>query len=407
MKSTTLFARVKPFVILGAIAATTALVIPSGHVAAQSTSASIMLEEITVTARRREENLQDMPLSISAYTDEQMQVQGIYSIDDITPFVPNVVLTSHGRANNNRIVIRGIGGGFPDPVEVFGSGMYIDGHYIPNSIGGYMSTLDIERIELLRGPQGTLFGKNVTGGAVNIISTKPGPDFDSSVLVRATDDGQLDLRGMLNVPFSDTVFGRFTVAREEFDGYYFNQNLGIDSGATENTSGRAALRIQPNEEWLIDVSAYISRKRDDNNGGQCIGYGEKGDAPQWGGGAGNLERRLYTGAEADFVALCEADMAAGDFVNSSDKYTFSDVDEEGAQLGIDWNSAGAGGWDNIGVKAKAAYRTFDYVYFADRDYVSWPVDGIGTAGAGTNSETYSFELLFEGKSMRISGSPWA
>ncbi len=192
MKSITNIARISSFALLGVVIGTATLIISSGQVAAQSASASVMLEEVTVTARRREERLMDMPLSISAFTDEQMQVQGIYSIDDVTQFVPNVTLTSHGRANNNRIIIRGIGGGFPDPVEVFGSGMYIDGHYIPNSIGGYMSTLDIERIELLRGPQGTLFGKNVTGGAVNIISAKPSQDFDSSVLVRATDDGQLD-----------------------------------------------------------------------------------------------------------------------------------------------------------------------------------------------------------------------
>lgn len=130
-------------------------------------NARTALEEILVTSRRREENLLDTPQSISAMTAEQMQVQGIHTIDDVTQYVPNVTLTSHGRANNTRIIIRGIGGGFPDPVFPFGAGMYIDGHYIPGSTGGYMSTVDIERVELLRGPQGTLFGKNVTGGAVN------------------------------------------------------------------------------------------------------------------------------------------------------------------------------------------------------------------------------------------------
>ena len=116
------------------------------------------------------------------------------------------------RQNNTRVVIRGIGGGHPDPVFVFGSGMYIDGHYIPNSLGGYMSTMDIERVELLRGPQGTLFGKNVTGGAVNIITAKPGPEFQSSLTLRAAEDGQQDFRGMINVPFNDNFFGRFSVA---------------------------------------------------------------------------------------------------------------------------------------------------------------------------------------------------
>ena len=184
------------------------------------------MDEITVSARRRTERLLDQPMSISAMTAEQMEVLGIVRVDEVSRYVPNVVLTTDDRANNTRVVIRGIGGGFPDPVFVFGSGMYIDGHYVPTSLGGYMSTVDIERIELLRGPQGTLFGKNVTGGLVNIISTKPQPEFDSSVLVRLAEDGQEDIRGMINVPFSDTVYGRFSAAS---DGFVWPVALGSSS----------------------------------------------------------------------------------------------------------------------------------------------------------------------------------
>jgi len=311
----------------------------------RSASAEALLDEITVTSRRHEERLLDQPMSIAAITSEQMQVQGIYSIDQASKFVPNVTLTNDDRANNTRVVIRGIGGGFPDPVFVFGSGMYIDGHYVPTSMGGYMSTVDIERIELLRGPQGTLFGKNVTGGLVNIISTKPQPEFDSSLTVRLAEDGEQAIRAMVNVPFSDTVFGRFSVASEEFDGYYYNQNLNIDSGFKDSKSARAAIRIQPNDNWTVDATLAISRKEDDNLGGQCQNTAR--DAPQWGGGTGNLERRLYTGAREDLWAICDADVAAGDFVHSSDKITYSDVDEEIFTLGVEWDSDGAvGGLDN-------------------------------------------------------------
>jgi len=275
----------------------------------QSASAEAMLDEITVSARRREERLLDQPMSIAAMTSEQMQVQGVYNIEQASKFVPNVTLTTDDRANNTRVVIRGIGGGFPDPVFVFGSGMYIDGHYIPTSLGGYMSTVDIERIELLRGPQGTLFGKNATGGLVNIISRKPQPEFDSSVVVRLAEHGQQDVRLMVNVPFSDTVFARFSAASEQFDGYYHNQNLNSDSGARDTKSFRAAVRFEPNANWTVDVSGAVSRKEDDNLGGQCQNTAR--DAPQWGGGAGNLERRLYVGAREDFFAICDADVAAG------------------------------------------------------------------------------------------------
>ena len=383
--------------LLGAV-----LLFSSGQVVAQegaadqrSDSAEALLEEIIVTARRREERLLDLPVSISAISAEAMQVQGIYSVDDLSKYVPNVTLGTSNRANNTRVIIRGIGGGFPDPVFVFGAGMYIDGHYIPTSLGGYMSTLDIDRIELLRGPQGTLFGKNVVGGLVNIITTKPQAEFDSSIVLRLGEDGEQAIRGMLNIPFSDTVYGRFSVASEEFDGYYRNRNLGIDSGSTDTKAVRAAFRFVPNENWTFDAAVGVSKKEDDNKGGQCQNI--IGDAPQWGGGAGNLERRLFVGAEQAMFDLCAADVAAGDFVNSSDKFTFSDVDTQTVHLGAEWDSDGpVGALDNVTVSARASYRYMEYLYFADRDYMEWPVDGIGTFGPkGQNNETYGFELLFE------------
>jgi len=386
--------RLTQVVCIGGAIAGVALLLTTSQAFAQAgsqqkkSSADTLLEEIVVTARRREERLLDQPLSIAAFTAEQMQVQGIYSIDQVGDHVPNVTLTTAERANNTRVIIRGIGGGFPDPVFVFGSGMYIDGHYIPNSLGGYMSTVDIERVEILRGPQGTLFGKNVIGGLVNIITTPPKSEFDSSLIVRAAEDNELSVRGMVNVPISDTFYARLSAAYETFDGYYYNRFLNIDSGGTQNTSGRAAFRWQPSEDWTFDAVAMISRKRDDNAGGQCLGD-PNGDAPLWGGGTGNLERRLYTGAQADFLAICASDVAAGDFVNSSGKYTFSDVDEDIYQLSADWTVN-----DRMDMSLKASYRNMEYRYVGDRDYTWWPVDDIGTWGPkGQHNETYGFEYL--------------
>ena len=255
---------------------------------AQSASAQALLEEVVVTARRREESLQDLPLSIAALSADAMQAQGIMSIDQVGDFVPNVTLKSSERKNNTRIYIRGIGGGHPDPVFVFGSGMYIDGHYIPNSLGGYMSTMDIERVELLRGPQGTLFGKNVTGGAVNIVSAKPGPDFDASVTLRTAEQGDNDLRAMVNVPLAENLFLRLGLASETFDGYYYNRHLGKTVGAEDMKSFSAALRATPGD-WTLDLSTHLIRKRDDNAPGQCNRFD---DSRGWGGyaGIGNLER---------------------------------------------------------------------------------------------------------------------
>ena len=113
---------------LSFVLASTLLIAPGQILAQQGSSASLLMEEILVTSRRREERLLDQPMSIAAMTGEQMQVQGILSIDDMSDYVPNLTLTSSNRANQNRVIIRGIGGGHPDPVFEFGSGMYVDGH---------------------------------------------------------------------------------------------------------------------------------------------------------------------------------------------------------------------------------------------------------------------------------------
>ena len=163
-----------------------ALLFSSGPVAAQGTSASAeaMLEEIVVTARRREETLADLPLSVAAITADAMQAQGVYDIMDITNFVPNVNFTHTSRRAITALYIRGIGNSSPIPLRATGAGVYIDGHYLPNTVGQMLNTVDIERIEVMRGPQGTLFGKNTTGGAINVVSAKPGPEFESSILTR-------------------------------------------------------------------------------------------------------------------------------------------------------------------------------------------------------------------------------
>jgi|GEM_PF-1323678 len=253
---------------------TSALLLTSGQVAAQgqSASAAAMLEEIVVTARRREENLQELPLSIQAITSQAMEAQGIYNMQQITDFVPNVVLQEDQRKNDTRLFIRGIGGGFSNPAQVFGVGMYVDGHYLAGSLGAFMSTLDVERVEILRGPQGTLFGKNTTGGAISIISAKPGPDFDSYVTLRVADFGQQDLRVMINAPISDNLFFRGNFASEQSDGYYFNRFLGTDTGGTDQQSLGLAFRWEVNDNWTIDARLATAEDRDDNQGGQCRAY---------------------------------------------------------------------------------------------------------------------------------------
>ena len=392
------------FSVIGFVAG--ALVFSQGEEAKaqQSASAQAMLEEVVVTARRREESLQDLPLSVSAITADAMQAQGIYDIMDITDHVPNVNFTNTGRRGVTAIFIRGIGNDSPGHLQPVGAGTYIDGHYLPNTVGNMLNTVDIERIEVLRGPQGTLFGKNTTGGAINIVSAKPGPEFEASALARAASYGQLDVRGMINLPLSDTVAARFSYANESSDGYYYNRTLNSDWGATDVNAFSAALRITPDDNWTVDLGFRGNYQDDHNAPGQCrarpsqgqvnnfsrtvavngdvIHQGQTYNGPvyddgigQWGGGHwfgrrgqndvvtinglppedfginrhssgryrinfGGHVERLYDGAVIDLWNACNTDNAMGDFVTSSEKASMLELENQNVNATIQWDSAG-------------------------------------------------------------------
>ena len=181
-----------------------------------------MLEEIVVTARRREETLQDLPLSVASISADAMQAQGIYNIDDVGEFVPNLTFTNTDRRHVKAIYIRGIGNDSPVSIRPTGTGVYLDGQYLPNTMGQMLSTADIERIEVMRGPQGTLFGKNTTGGAINIVTEKPSQEFEADVLLRVGDYNSRDFKAMVNIPINDSLAGRFSVMQEVSDGQFWN-----------------------------------------------------------------------------------------------------------------------------------------------------------------------------------------
>jgi len=258
--------------------------------------------------------------------------------------------------------------------------------------------MDIERVELLRGPQGTLFGKNVTGGAVNIVSAKPGPDFDASLTLRTAEQGDNDLRAMVNVPLAENLFLRVGLASETFDGYYYNRHLGKTVGAEDMKSASFALRATPGD-WTLDFTTHLIRKRDDNAPGQC-NYNE--DRPvSWGGGGGRTNQ--YADGFADELrALCQADAAAGTFVNSSDLDTFSNIDNTALFGSAQWDSNGpVGAFEELTFRANASYRYNDYDYLQDRDMTFYAIDHVGTSGGtgniGQDNLTRGFEAIFEGQ----------
>jgi len=359
------------------------LLVPPLPSFAQQPNATTVLDEIVVTARRREENLQALPLSVAALTADTLSALGLHNVRDIGEFVPNLTLATGERAQNTQMFIRGIGGGNPDPSRAFGTGMYIDGHYIPNSVGGFLSTLNIDRVEVLRGPQGTLYGKNTTGGAINIISAKPGPGFASDLTLRVGDFGRRDVRGMVNLPIADNVYARLAAAHEQSDGYYYNRTLDADDAFAELSAFTGALRFEPGASWTIDTSLTYAKNEDGGIGGQCAP-----DVEPW-----SRNRGTWYGDDANQTltrASCSTDVASGPFVNSSEKRSYTDVETTAAFASALWTSAGRrGALDDINVSLNGSYRHVEFGSLHDRDFSPFAIRAIAVSGGAVPRFTTS------------------
>jgi iron complex outermembrane recepter protein len=178
------------------------------------------LEEVVITAERRSTNLQDTPLSIQAITAETMEQKGLADIADVAMYTPNLSISgSRGTGNNQpSFAIRGISGGGGATSER-GVALYIDDIFVPRTSGSIFKVLDLQRIEVLRGPQGTLFGRNSEGGAVRLITKQPESDFDAYLKADIGNFNHRDFIGMVNLPVSDRVALRLQAAHLEEDGH--------------------------------------------------------------------------------------------------------------------------------------------------------------------------------------------
>lgn len=220
------------------------------------------IQDIIVTAERRATNLQSTPLSIVAVTQEAVEAKGIQDIQGLAQFTPNLSITAtRGSGNASAsFTIRGISGGGGATGER-GVGLYVDGIYMPRTSGSILRVLDIDRIEVLRGPQGTLFGRNSTGGAIRIFSQQPTSSFEGSLEATVGNFEHTDVIGMLNVPLGPNFALRVQGAYLNKDGYVTRgtQKLGAD----RDYIGRAQLRgeLTPN---LTFTAGFLYNRSESN-----------------------------------------------------------------------------------------------------------------------------------------------
>jgi iron complex outermembrane receptor protein len=325
------------------------------------TAARAELEEIIVTARKRDEPLQKTPVSITVFTAEQLEKPGFDDLSDVTRFAPNVIFDrgtgNTGGSFNSQLFIRGVGQTdflfSSDP----GVGIYVDEVYLPRVVGSIMDMIDIEQMEVLRGPQGTLYGKNTIGGALSITSQRPGNEFGGVASVTTGSRNRVDGKASIDVPFiHDVLNGRLTVSSRNQDGYVKRVNQpGRATGNVNSDGVRGLLHFTPGGGWDALLEGDYNRRREEAIANELLDVRTSDPvlqlwnflvAPTYGPGS------VYDGR---FVTHGRDSQATGP--------SLSNLDMWGVSLNISKEVS-----DAVKLKAISAYRTEKAEFGQDQDH---------------------------------------
>ncbi len=356
------------------------------------------LQEIIVTAQRAETNLQQTPISVAAVSGELLAQQGASTLMDLQTFIPNLQVgtTTLQGAGNGRFAIRGIGQEAGTGAAV---GLYIDEVFYPTGAGNMMGLFDVDRIEVLRGPQGTLFGRNTIGGAIQYITVKPGKEFGGYVEGTGGNYGRADFNGALNIPLGDTLAARVAVGYNSRDGFVRDNLQGIDRGEDERKAGRVALRWTPSSSLTVDVKGeWLSTE---NNGRAATIHGYDGSLFPNGQNDGaqfvilgrilsptpnNVHLCPAIGAPPSPGGACLNAESPGDFTAvGSDAQDFSELDYTAGSLVINWELS-----DAVAIKSITGYSLTEGN--TGLDYDSTPLSLFSGLGPKNDTTALSEEL---------------
>jgi iron complex outermembrane recepter protein len=267
-----------------ALSIATSALLPATLRAAESVAKEDELEEVIVTAQFREQRLQDTPLAITAVTGEMLEQRSQSDISEVARQAPSVTLAAQNQEYASGLIayIRGIGQNDPNFAVEPGVGIYIDDVYLPTLTGSLLDLMDVSRVEILRGPQGTLAGRNSIGGAIKMYSVKPQGDDSGSFSVTHGSYNRLDMRGIYDTKLTDTISMRVSGVSKNETGYItrLDYNLthpgtnvktqahGLDpvlghDGGVAMAAGKLAFRWQPSDALDVNFTTDYTRERND------------------------------------------------------------------------------------------------------------------------------------------------
>jgi len=332
------------------------------------------LEELIVTARRREENLLDVPLAVTALSSSDLERLHVENVGDLQYVVPNFSMNM-GDAANAMAYLRGVGQrdslSFADP----GVGVYLDGVYLGRAQGSFLDIIDVERIEVLRGPQGTLYGRNTIGGAVKYESAQPETNNFSAHLAGGFGNfGSRQSRLVVNLPMRDSIAAlRLTVSHLSHDGY--TENLFRDAGSTDGDKKQTAIRSQLLFSPLPNVDVRVSLDRTEN-------------APER-----SMTPARVTGGPLFTVATQGKQPATDPFEIEANYNDVENLITQGWSLNVDWHPT-----ETLTYSSITSLRRVDHQTHIDLDGTEFGVFGVHV---DQNQEQLSqeFQMLFEGTSV--------
>lgn len=330
------------------------------------------IEEIVVSARKRSERLEETPVAVTALSESTLREAGITRLDEIQDLVPNLQIHGADSGAEANFVIRGVGTSNTDMAFDPGVGVFIDGVFLPRSVGALLDVIDIKQIEILRGPQGTLFGKNTVGGAVNITTTKPKDSVEGFALVRPGSRKTMLARAMLNLPidfgpFEDKLFTRVSFASVQDGGWVHNVPRNQNWSNRNTLAFLGSLRWLPTDSLTVDVSGSWSQDHSYAAGGQCVFIQDTALAG------------LFTQAGYDVQEACDR---SEPFRNWSNTSQLQETISYGTWGTIDWDIGEIAGVD-LRAKSITSWREQDFRFRQDFDGTDLTIVQISDAGGGS------------------------
>lgn len=356
------------------------------------TSAQMVLEEVIITARKREETLQETPLAVTALSGDQLRSEGLRNLSDLSRIVPNIDIATDAQA---QIYIRGVGARNPSINYDSGVGVYIDGAYISRMQGGLMDNVDLASVQVVRGPQGTLFGKNTTGGAIIYTTNRPVDEWEGDFEVRAGNLGRQDVQATINVPLIEgTLNSRFSAWSVHRDGYVDNLWDGTKRNEEDRLGARGQLRWLPSDAVTVDLNFSYTETDQAGFGQNCVPIDQAGA-----GFLANQLAPLLVGTTGQtYAEHCAANGALGIDTVIND-YFNPNTEEEFSQgiATVEWDIS-----DSTTLKSITTWRDIQSQGPTDVDAIGIP---LLTAGASPNNPAVGgFQTDIFSQELQLNGS---